>query len=459
MIQQAIVPLDKIWWNTRFREELGDIETLAESMKEKGVIQSITVTPDFELVHGERRVTAARLAGLTEIPALIRPHTDTIDAREVELMENLLRKDFTWSERCKLTAEIDRLYKEKNIDWSGRKTAQLLDRSAMGVSRDLELARAMEIAPELADIDTASEAHKVIKKMETQALVGELRRRQIDQVALNKGMEKGLKVMLELADTHYEIGDTFKGLAELPNGGETHGWTRYHVIECDPPYGIDLRELKSSKDNAASNVHSYEEIAAEAYPDFLNKLAKELFRVAGEHTWLIFWFGPTWQHAVLTALRDAGWLVDDIPCIWTKKQGQTMQPKMYLGRAYEPFFLARKGKPVVMKEGRLNVFDFPTVPGSKKYHPTERPVELIEEILNTLTIPRAVVLIPFLGSGATLRAAYNLGMTGRGWDINKEYKDRFMLAVEEDTRALTEGADKSDNEELALDDGEVEDDE
>jgi site-specific DNA-methyltransferase (adenine-specific) len=113
-----------------------------------------------------------------------------------------------------------------------------------------------------------------------------------------------------------------------------------------------------------------------------------------------------------------------------------MQPKTYLGRAYEPFYLCRKGTPAIIKEGRLNVFDFPTVPGTKKYHPTERPVALIQEILDTLSVPRSVVLVPFLGSGATLRAAYNLGMTGMGFDINPEYKARFMLAIEEDSRAL-----------------------
>lgn len=431
----AFVPLEKVWWDKRYRDDLGDIDTLVESIKEKGILQPITLTPDFELLAGERRVTAARKAGLLEIPALLREKQDIIDAREIELIENLHRKDPSWNERCQLTAEIDRLYKEKNIEWSGRKTAILLNRSAMSVSRDLELARAMEVAPELAQFKTADDALKVIKKVEEQALVGELRRRQIDRVAIEDGLDKGMKTMVRLADANYQIGDTFQGLAELPDGG-LGGWTRFHVIECDPPYGIDLADLKRSKDNPASNVHTYEEVEQEAYPIFLKKLCTELYRVAGHHTHLVFWFGPTWQHLVLTSLREAGWLVDDIPCIWVKNQGQTMQPKTYLGRAYEPFFLCRKGSPSIAKEGRLNVFNYSTIPGSKKIHPTERPVALIEDILSTLTAPMSTVLIPFLGSGATLRAVYNCGMQGLGWDLNGEYKDRFMLAVEEDTRKL-----------------------
>lgn len=435
MIEVREVDITKVWWDKRFRDDLGDMVSMVESIKDKGIIQPITVTPDLELLAGERRITAAREAGLLTIPAIIREKKDAIDAREIELIENLCRKDPSWSERAQLTAEIDRLYKEKNIDWSGRKTAILLNRSQSSVVRDLQLAESLESIPELADFKTADEALKVVKKIETKAIIGELHRRQVEQVATGVGLEKGLQIMLKIADANYHIGDVFKGLAELPSGGE-QGFTRFNVIECDPPYGIDLTEQKKSKDNAASNVHSYEEVDAKAYPAFLSRLCKELFRVAGHHTFLIFWFGPTWQNHVLTSLRNAGWSVDEIPCIWTKKQGQTMQPKMYFGRAYEPFYLCRKGSPAILNEGRLNVFDYPGVPGTQKYHPTERPVALIQDILESLAPPMAAVLVPFLGSGATLRAAYNLGMKGLGWDMNGEYKKQFMLAVEEDTKRI-----------------------
>lgn len=430
MTTLAMVPLEVIHWEQRYRTDLGDIETLVESIKEKGVLQPVTITPDHELMAGERRVTAARSAGLTHIPAIIREKRDAIDAREIELFENIHRKDFTWQERCNLTAEIDRLYKEKNIDWSGRKTAELMERGVASVSRDMQLAKAMVVIPELANYSTADEALKVLKKLEEDAIVHELRGRQIASQEA-PGIAKGLQLMLKIADANYHIQDTFLGLAELRSNGAVH------IIECDPPYGIDLNAQKKSKESSTSNVHSYEEVEASDYPAFLLKLAKELFRVAGQHCWLIFWFGPTWQREVLDALRGAGWLVDDIPAIWIKKQGQTMQPERYLGRAYEPFFMARKGTPVIMKRGRLNIFDYSTVPGTKKYHPTERPIPLIQEILETLGVPRQVVLVPFLGSGATLRAAYNCGMAGMGFDINPEYKDKFMLAVEEDTRAIS----------------------
>ena len=446
-IEVREVEIGKIWWKDRFRKDLGDMISMEESIREKGVLQPVTITPDFELLYGERRLTGAKNVGLLTIPAIIREKKDALDAREVELIENLVRSDFTWSEKARLTAEIDKLYKEKNLDWSGRKTAILLDRSQSSVVRDLKLAETIEIFPEMAELKTADEALKLANKFEEHAVIGELRKRQVEQVATGN-IEDGLKLMLKIADASYQIGDALEGLRKLPAGSENSG-THFHIIECDPPYGIALNEQKKSKDNVASNVHSYEEVDGDAYPAFLKELSTQLYRVAGQHTFLVFWFGPTWQHQVLTTLRDAGWLVDDIPCIWTKKQGQTMQPKMYFGRAYEPFFLARKGSPSILKEGRLNVFDFPSVPGSQKYHPTERPVPLIQEILDSLGGPMSSVLVPFLGSGATLRAAFNLGMKAKGWDLNREYKDKFMLAVEADTKAIG-----NNDEEVYEDDGE-----
>lgn len=431
------VHIDEIIVGKRFRQDYGDIDALAESIKEKGLLQPITVSTKLDLMAGGRRLQACIKAGLKTIPVLMREADGELDLREVELIENLFREDFTWDERCALVQEIDRLYRQKDISWSMRKTAQLLNKSLGNVNQYLQLAKAFQVIPELKDCKTADEAFKTLKSFENQAIIEELRSRQATAVASGQGLEKGIAAMLKRADANYMIGDTFKGLAELRKG-------LVQVIECDPPYGINLNENKRSKESPTSNVHTYNEVPTENYQAFLDKLTKELFRVADENAWLFFWFGPTWFTEVKTSLKGAGWLVDDIPGIWVKHHGQTMQPETYLARGYEPFFICRKGVPAIMKRGRLNVFDFAGVPGAQKIHPTERPVELIQEILETFTIPTSTILVPFLGSGNTIRAGYNLGMKVFGWDISGEYKDKFMLAVEEDARTINGEEDEED---------------
>ena len=434
-----ILNIADITWDKRYREDMGELTDLAESIKDKGVLQPITVSTDMVLLAGERRIRASIQAGLTKIPALVRKSSGDLDAREVELYENVFRKDFAWMEQCALIQEIDRLYKDKNIDWSSRKTAQLLNKSVGGVSQAIQLANAASVIPEIGEYKTANEAFKVLKKLEEDTIIHELAKRQHSQVHGNMpGLDKGVKTMLRLADANYCIGDVFEELAALRTDGVVN------IIECDPPYGINLTGVKASKDSATATIHSYNEIKQEDYHAFLVKLTKELYRVAGRHCWLVFWFGPTWWAEVRGALKDAGWAVDDIPAIWAKEHGQTLQPELYLARGYEPFFICRKGNPMMTKRGRLNVFNFPGVNSADKIHTTERPVELIEEILGLFGIPTSIVLVPFLGSGNTLRAAYNLGMKCFGFDISEEYKAKFLLAVEEDARRLTIGDENED---------------
>jgi ParB/RepB/Spo0J family partition protein len=71
------------------------LEELAKSIREHGVLQPVIVRPSngaFELVAGERRVRAARLAGLQEIPAISEERTDA-EVVEAQLVENLQRAD------------------------------------------------------------------------------------------------------------------------------------------------------------------------------------------------------------------------------------------------------------------------------------------------------------------------------------------------------------------------------
>jgi ParB/RepB/Spo0J family partition protein len=427
--QVKFVDISKIHWEPRARLDLGAIEQLTESIKEKGVIQPITIRTDFLLLAGERRVTAARAAGLTKIPALIRDtKNDVIDELEIELVENVFRKDFEWDEQAKLIAKIDAHCKDTKSEWSTRKTAQLLGQShPMNVVRALKLVDAMALLPEIAECKTQDEALKMVKKLEEGLITNELRKRQETASVENRGLHD----MLRIAKANYKIGDALKEMAALKEGFNVS------LIEVDPPYGIDLNALKKQTDGT-NLVNSYKEVEGANYQAFTEIVAAETYRLAGKDCWMVYWYGPTHHHLIFTALTKAGWLVDDIPAIWSKKIGQVNAPEIYLARTYEPFFICRKGKPVLNKRGRSNVFDFVPDIGTKKYHPTQRPIALMEEILETFTIvsPSTTVLVPFLGSGATLRACYNYGVRGFGWDLNPEYRDKFLLAVEEDTKKL-----------------------
>jgi ParB family transcriptional regulator, chromosome partitioning protein len=92
------IPIDQISanpWQPRTDFEKQSIDELAVSIKNQGIIQPITVRKTdegFQLISGERRLRAAKIAGLTEIPAYIREVED-IDLLELALVENIQREN------------------------------------------------------------------------------------------------------------------------------------------------------------------------------------------------------------------------------------------------------------------------------------------------------------------------------------------------------------------------------
>lgn len=92
------IPLDRIApnpWQPRRHVDEGPLAELAASIREHGVLQAVLVTETldgYQLIAGERRVRAARLAGLDRIPAIVRQLADR-DQLEVALVENVQRAD------------------------------------------------------------------------------------------------------------------------------------------------------------------------------------------------------------------------------------------------------------------------------------------------------------------------------------------------------------------------------
>jgi ParB family chromosome partitioning protein len=119
---EALLPLDKLRVNPNqprktFAEE--SLKELADSIREQGIIQPIIVEDagdgTYTIVAGERRSRAARLAGLREVPVLIRTYSDE-KRLEVSIIENVQRADLNPIEEAaayKQLMEITRLSQDE----------------------------------------------------------------------------------------------------------------------------------------------------------------------------------------------------------------------------------------------------------------------------------------------------------------------------------------------------------
>ena len=90
------------------------LKELAQSIREKGIIQPITVrTRDkgYELIAGERRLRAAKLAGLAEVPAHVLEIEDDVEMMEMALIENIQRENLNVVEEAEAYAMLNSNYK------------------------------------------------------------------------------------------------------------------------------------------------------------------------------------------------------------------------------------------------------------------------------------------------------------------------------------------------------------
>jgi ParB family chromosome partitioning protein len=137
LMNVALTQLRPGKYQPRTQMDPGAIAELAESIKAQGVIQPILARPlgdgHFEIIAGERRWRAARLAGLDSIPVLVREVRDDL-ALAMALIENIQREDLNPIEEA---AGIQRLIDEFGMTHEA--AAEAVGRSRSGVSNLLRL--------------------------------------------------------------------------------------------------------------------------------------------------------------------------------------------------------------------------------------------------------------------------------------------------------------------------------
>lgn len=120
---------------TRVRKDPGDLAALADSIGRLGMLHPIVIAPTGDLLAGWRRLEAAKLLGLEEVPVRIAMDVaDLHDALAVESDENAMRKDFTPSEADAMRRAVEALERPKARERQGGpgrdRSGKLPERSA-----------------------------------------------------------------------------------------------------------------------------------------------------------------------------------------------------------------------------------------------------------------------------------------------------------------------------------------
>ncbi|HAR5091353.1 ParB N-terminal domain-containing protein [Staphylococcus aureus] len=117
-----LIDINKVTVGKRIRKDYGDITSLADDIEDRGLINPPVVTPDYELIAGERRLKAMKKLDYRQIEVRVMSVEDYEHQLKIEISENEERKAFTYSERMDYAKQLERIEAKKAKD---RKTSKL----------------------------------------------------------------------------------------------------------------------------------------------------------------------------------------------------------------------------------------------------------------------------------------------------------------------------------------------
>lgn len=168
------------------------LEQLADSIREHGIIQPLVLRPltagGYQIVAGERRYRASRMAGLNEVPAVIKELTDT-ETMEIALIENLQREDLNPVEEALGYQELMEKY-----DFTQDAVSKSVGKSRPAIANSLRLLNLPEEVLDMVRDGSLSSGHaRAILSLEEPGQMVSLAKRVADEGLNVRAVEKLVK--------------------------------------------------------------------------------------------------------------------------------------------------------------------------------------------------------------------------------------------------------------------------
>lgn len=402
------VPLIDIIVEDRARKDYGEIGELAESIRTLGLLQPIVIDKEFKLRAGARRLKAVTLLKWETIPSIVFESLNEIEKLEIELHENLRRKNFSWIEEVELKAKIVKMKKEENPSFTIENCKEYIgdNKSLDMLHKDLFLAKALERNPELKKEKDKANARRKAERIQE---------KEIRQLMVAAG-EIAQPNNTENSSVRIENIDCVKGMEKL-------GDCSIDLVITDFPFGVNLDK---NHDFAKTWDEVYDDDTNDLLHDLLPDVAFELSRIMkkGAHGYIFF---PSKFYTEFRAALSDQLSLDPIPLIWNKMVGGTsFAPYSRYAPNYEPIFHIWKGTSRKFAKPGFAVLNFENKVADKT-HPAEKPESLIQYLIEQSSIEGETVLDCFSGSGVTMAVSKRLNRKGIAFELSKRW---FELGLE-----------------------------
>lgn len=468
--RRILIPTANIIEGDRVRSDYGDLDTLATSIKDQGLIHPIVIDLNYRLVAGGRRFRAMRdVLKLPEVEVNFIEVADDATLRRLEAEENVRRKDMTWQEQVKsikLVHQHQALQSAlKGQGWTQGMTGQLLGKSQANVSYALQIATLLEKGDdEVNKCAGLTDAIKLLIKRTEDAAMALVAKQTVAGVPVRPTPTAVADILSD--SSSIDIFGPTVGLASRPNevelpAGATpveqltvplssmlfHGScldlmaaepsASFDHIITDPPYAIDMANLQQAGTgmDVSSTAAEHDVADNEALH---TRMIPEFYRILRPGGFLIMWADfMQWQRQYDLCL-SAGFKVQRWPLIWSKTHPCLNQAAQYnFTKNYEIAIVCRKDNATLVNPQSSSIWQGSGLTEKDQFgHPFAKPLNLWKWLFGAVAIRGQRILDPFAGSGSSTIAAIQTGLSPVAYELNEAHYNRLVTNVSTSYQAI-----------------------
>ena len=247
--------------------------------------------------------------------------------------------------------------------------------------------------------------------------------------------------MYELGNSILMCGDS----TDAEDVARLMGGEKADMVFTDPPYGMKLNTDYADMNGAKKNIEfkqikkvvggkTYNKVIRDN-DDFKPELIKTVFENFGYCKEIFLW-GADYFAELLEDKNEGSWIV------WDKRDNNEQFDKMY-GSMFELCWSKNKHKREIARVRWCGVFGTETEFDKKRYHPTQKPIKLIEWFLSKYAEKGKLCVDLYGGSGSTLIGCEKNGLRCRTMELDPHYCDvirkRYTLFAKQNGLKLTSG--------------------
>lgn len=458
---QLYIPLSQIKVEGRLREDLGDIEALAVSIRDNGQLQPIVVErigEEYHLRAGGRRYAALTALSTNivkndkpdfylEAPVTVFNEMPAHQRTKIELEENLRRKDMTWLEKVIGIVKYHRAARQSSLQegeqWTQEMTGDLLglDQASVSIAftvyehirnKNQKVLEAESLTDAIkviaADNLDAAQAERLRRiklareqtatpvsvdaKAPTEQSLHSVRPSILVSASNQKPQTVEDKVQASLSDisAFYHEGDSIDVLPKIAASRPIH-----HII-CDPPYGIAMSNLLGSSIERIEETHHVQDNLS-----LLPKFLRVAFDSIQEDGFLCMWYDLDHHEKIAQWAGDIGWRVQRWPVVWCKTSPCSNQAaQCNVTKSTEVCYMFRRSEKSILKKKQSTNYILAGTAASAT-HPFTKPYEVWKYLIEAVSMEGQTIVDPFAGEGSSLAAAFKLKRTPIGIEIDQKH--------------------------------------